>query len=92
VSAALRIRNAIAVATTALLVSWPELLHACSVCFSGRGEQSRVAFRDTTIFLSTLPLLAVGGVVWWLFRRVRALEADAQDGAATSTDSANIGS
>jgi uncharacterized membrane protein YphA (DoxX/SURF4 family) len=82
-----------AVALTAVsLVAWPGVVRACSVCFVGRGEETRAAFLNTTIVLSLLPLLAVGGMVWWLMRRVRALEAITEDGAATSADSAKIGS
>ena len=89
---ALRFRGAIVIAATALLVSWPEVVHACSVCFTGRGEETRAAFRDTTIFLSLLPLVVVGGMVWWLLRRARELEEVAEDGAPASADSANTGS
>jgi hypothetical protein len=61
--------------TAGWLLLWnAEVAEACSVCFSGRGEQSREAFRDTTIFLSFLPFLAIAGVAWWLRRRVRQLE------------------
>jgi len=65
-------RIQIAIVATALLLWHPGVAEACSVCFaSGRGEQSRMAFRDTTIFLSFLPLIAVAGMVWWLRRSFR---------------------
>ena len=69
------VRRGVAIAVASVLVWLPEIAEACSVCFSGRGEQSRVAFRDTTIFLSLLPFVAVFGVAFWLRRRVRQLEA-----------------
>lgn len=43
---------------------------ACSVCFVAE-EETRVAFLATTGFLTLLPLAFVGGVVWWLRKRMR---------------------
>jgi len=51
----------------------PVVAAACSVCFSG-AEESRAAFIGTTVFLSVLPLAMIGGLVWWIWRRLRALE------------------
>jgi hypothetical protein len=47
----------------------PEIAAACSVCFSGRSDQTRVAFIATTALLTALPLLLIGTLVWWLRRR-----------------------
>jgi cbb3-type cytochrome oxidase subunit 3 len=59
-------------ATLALAALWsPRIVWACSVCSAGRDEANRVAFIATTAFLTFLPLLMIGGVVWWLFRRAR---------------------
>jgi hypothetical protein len=56
------------------LVLWsPQIGWACSVCFSGQDE-TREAFTLTTIFLTLLPLLGIGGAVGWLWRRARQLE------------------
>jgi hypothetical protein len=57
-----------------LLLSWPEAARACAVCFSGRGDETRQAFALTTVFLTVLPLLAIGGMVLWLRKRARQLE------------------
>jgi hypothetical protein len=43
---------------------------ACPVCFAGNGEESRTAFLTTTIFMTSLPLAMIGGVIWWLRRRL----------------------
>ena len=59
-----------AVFTVALLVA-PRIANACAVCFSGRADETRVAFLATTGFLSALPLLLIGSLVWWLRRRAR---------------------
>ena len=58
----------------ALLVTLsPGVAAACAVCFSGRTEDSRIAFEITTAFLTFLPLLMIGSLAWWLRRRARAL-------------------
>jgi hypothetical protein len=64
----------------------PRVAPACAVCFSGRDE-SRTAYVLTTVLLSALPLLLVGGFVWWARRRWRALQ---QDGDGQSPASASL--
>ena len=64
-------RVAILTLTLALV---PEIASACPVCFSGT-EETRFAFLLTTIFLTLLPLLLVGSLVWWLRRRVLEVQA-----------------
>jgi len=49
----------------------PQLATACAVCFTGRSDETRVAFLATTGFLTALPILLVGTLVWWLCRRAR---------------------
>ncbi len=51
----------------------PQVAHACSVCFSGQ-DQARVAFIVTTGFMTALPLLLIGGLVFWLRSRSREVE------------------
>ena len=61
----------------AVLLLWaPRAARACAVCMSATEEASRLAFILTTVFLSALPLLMLGGVVGWLWRRTRDLERD----------------
>jgi hypothetical protein len=50
-----------------------DLAHACPSCASPL-EENRQAFVDTTIFLTLLPLAMIGGFVWWVRRRSRAIE------------------
>jgi hypothetical protein len=73
----------IAVAVLAV-AAVPELARACAVCGAGR-EENRMAFLLTTLFLSVVPLLAIGGIVVWLRHRARvvALEAREADVAAS---------
>ena len=56
-----------AVALAVLLA--PDIAAACSVCFSGRSDETRVAFIATTALMTALPLLLIGSLVWWLRRR-----------------------
>lgn len=52
-------------ALAAVVMPAPAL--ACAVCFAGE-ERTRTAFLATTIALSLLPFVLVGGVAWLLRR------------------------
>ena len=54
-------------AAAALVWALPRLAAACAVCFEA-SDENREAFTITTVFLTFLPLLMVGGVVSWLWR------------------------
>lgn len=56
---------------TASPVAW-----ACPVCFAAKDEAQRVAFSFSTMFLTALPLLLIGGFISWIARRARTLDAD----------------
>ena len=47
----------------------PRLAEACSVCSPGTDE-NRTAFLITTAFMTALPLVMIGSVVTWFWRRV----------------------
>ncbi len=51
----------------ALFVFVPDLARACAVCGFGEDE-SRVAYIGTTVFLSFLPLVLIGGTVFYYWR------------------------
>jgi hypothetical protein len=61
----------------ALLLLAPDVARACSVCFSGTDE-TRLMFLLTTGLLTFLPLALIGGLVFYVRRRMveaeRALE------------------
>lgn len=68
-------------ALNATLVAWlvtlsPSVALACSVCTAGRDEENAAAFLLTTIFMSILPLLALGTLLYVLWRRFQKLEAE----------------
>lgn len=56
-----------------LALASPEV-QACSVCFDSNAER-RSAFLAATLFLTLTPLSLVLGIVWWLARRARQLDA-----------------
>ena len=53
-----------------LLALLPQSAFACSVCYSAN-EPNRLAFIETTAFLSLFPLAMVGGIAWWIWRQVQ---------------------
>lgn len=59
------------VAAAVLALAWAaDLAYACPSCASPL-EENRQAFVDTTIFLTVVPLMMMGGFVWWLRRQTR---------------------
>jgi hypothetical protein len=46
---------------------------ACSVCLAAN-ENALAAFYGTAVFLSVMPFVLIGGIVFWLYRRVKARE------------------
>ena len=55
----------------ALLLLAPGLAQACPVCFSGE-DANRLAFTTTAVFMTFLPLIMIGGTVYWLWRLAQA--------------------
>jgi hypothetical protein len=61
-------------AAAAIAVAWAaDLAYACPSCASPL-EENRQAFVDTTVFLTVVPLMMMGGFIWWLRRRIRAMD------------------
>lgn len=62
------------VAWAAMCLAWiADSASACPSCASPL-EENRQAFVDTTIFLTVVPLTMIGGLIWWIRRRIRAME------------------
>jgi hypothetical protein len=62
------------VAAVMVAVAWgADLAYACPACASPL-EENRQAFVDTTVFLTVVPLMMIGGFIWWLRRKSRAME------------------
>jgi len=66
--------NRLAAVIALAIVLSPQLASACSVCMTGKSDETRLAFIVTTAFLTFLPLGLIGGFVWWLRRRARAMQ------------------
>ena len=49
---------------------------ACPSCLAAQDGDVQVAFIKATAFMTFLPLTLVGGLVYWLLRRARRLEAE----------------
>jgi hypothetical protein len=56
------------------VVLHPGLARACAVCFGGQEGDTRTAFIFMTAFMTFVPLLLVGAVIYWLWRQFRTLE------------------
>jgi hypothetical protein len=71
-----RLAAAAALAALALLgLAFPDTAQACSVCLGAR-EENASAFVWTTAFMGALPLLMIGGGIYWLCQRASALDAE----------------
>lgn len=66
-------RFALAVLGALIVAALPDVALACPGCIAGT-EENRVAFLVTTGLLTFLPLLMIGGVVYWLRKRARQAE------------------
>ena len=62
------------VAAALVALAWvADLAYACPSCASPL-EENRQAFVDTTVFLTVVPLMMMGGFIWWFRRRMRAMD------------------
>ena len=57
-----------------LLLLAPRLSEACAVCSAGREDETRTAFIVSTAGMTLLPLVLVGGLIWWIRRRILGAE------------------
>lgn len=67
-------------------LSWlivPTSALACSVCIAAGNADSTLAYRAMTAFMTFTPMGIVGGVIYWIWRRYKALdELEARHAAA----------
>jgi len=73
-----RFRTAVAALVAFGLGMAPRVAEACSVCSSGRDDETRTAFIATTAFMTFLPLGMGAGIFVWLRRRFRAIEGEVE--------------
>ena len=74
-----RLLPLVLVVLTLGLVLVPGFAEACAVCSAGREDETRTAFIVSTAGMTLLPLLLVGGLVLWLRKRFREVEAEDSD-------------
>lgn len=72
---ALRTHRLRAVLWAGFVLFTPGVSAACSVCMTGRDDETRMAFEFMTAFMTLMPFVLAGGVFYWLRGRVRELEA-----------------
>lgn len=64
-------RRPLPVLIAALAAAWPRLALACPVCMAADARRTD-AYVATTVLLSLLPLAAIGGIAWLVWRRSQA--------------------
>ena len=61
-----------ALAAAALALALPHVAYGCAVCGALTDERTRKAIFNATVFMSLLPLAAIGLGLWWFARRAGA--------------------
>ena len=61
----------------------PRVAHACPMCFTGNNENAD-AFLYGSLLLMAVPVLSLGGLAYWAYRRITA--ADRMSPDADETD------
>ena len=78
------VRAASAAFVAAILASTPSVVLACPMCFSGGNSNSK-AFLWGSLLLMFVPVIAIGLLVYWAYRR-----AQAKNDAASVRDAAEL--
>jgi len=61
-----------------LVLAVPRAGLACAVCFGSQSDLARKAFFGTTMLLTLLPFVLIGGLIWWVRRRAREFDEQAR--------------
>lgn len=80
------ISRALAAVLMAFAVSVPTAAYACPMCFTG-GNSNSDAFLWGSLLLMLAPVGAIGGLLYWAYRRARANDAPAEVPAGAAHDS-----
>jgi hypothetical protein len=78
-------------AWAAVVLLAPAVSRACAVCTAGRDEENAAAFLMTTVFMSLMPLAAIGTLIFVLWRRAQKLEQARREANAERTVEAGPG-
>ena len=60
-------------AIAVLFASIPAIAHACPMCFAG-GNENTDAFLYGSLFLMIVPTATLGGLGYWAYRRIKAID------------------
>ena len=85
-------RNWISGACAAGVLIAPGISAACSVCMTGREDETRIAFELMTAFMTVIPFILAGGAFWWLRGRLKEIEANHERARAASLEDHSRGS
>ena len=66
----------------------PAVARACPVCFAARDEAERIALIGTTVFMTALPVIMIGGIIVWVARRSRELDEESSPNREDGADDA----
>ena len=56
----------------AIILALPASIEACAVCGLSGTRDSWLAYLVMTLVMSALPLVMIGGVAFWVYRRSKA--------------------
>jgi hypothetical protein len=68
------VKRVLSALTTAAALAVPSEVWACPVCAPQNDEASRLAFFNTTVFLTLLPLGMFAGLIYFAVRRMQAMD------------------
>ena len=74
-------------AAVALALLAPRAAQACAVCLSSRDDGTQLGFLIGTLIMTPLPFLVVGSLIFYLWRRARAVAAEEELIRSTSSRS-----
>ncbi len=75
ISAISKVNGWLSALVVAAILWSPTLAEACAVCWSGREDASRTAYIIGTAFMTLMPFVLVGTLLWWLRGFLRKSEA-----------------
>jgi NO-binding membrane sensor protein with MHYT domain len=79
-------RLGLATACGALMLVAPGISAACSVCMTGREDETRIVYELMTGFMTLIPFVLAGGVFYWLRGRVKEIEASHERARAAARE------
>ena len=82
------IRRTLYLVAAAVLMLLPRLSHACAVCSTGREDENADAFLAMTVFMTSTPLLILGGAIWWFVRRTLQREREVEEAREAAANAA----